>query len=332
MTVKHGRVVYAFNPTPSFLEKIAKVSGPRPILLSYYYLKKKNGLKTLEEWRKYSQPWILILDSGVYSLRNKLKLGMTATSGASKEFSKEDREHIFSQSLQQKDLIDKHVKDYIQFLHDAEGLYDVAVEMDMDDWMGVGYSDIYYKWMCEKISSHKIMRVWHQSGRTFEDWLEWVKDSTQSYLCVEGGTILGRNVELYNKFIYPAQQAGKKVHILAMTIPQILRDTPVNTTDSSTFINGGRFGTIKVPGLGEITFSNRTDLSKSSPATARHYVALAPNDLDYCKEYFRTMGYSFDDILNHPESHYLRVVLTLAYYDEYVDVPYVEKPSHVEIF
>ncbi len=334
MAIKNGRVVYAFFSTE--LNSIAKPSGPRPVLISYYYLKdaKEGGLKRLEEWRKYSQPWTLILDSGVYTLRGQLKLGLKASSGNKlKEFTKQDFDYIYDLTLQKKDKIDEHVRGYAQFLKDAEGLYDIAVEMDMDDWMGVQYSDIYYEWLCEKVSSTKIMRVWHQSGRNWADWVSWCNDPTQSYLCVEGGTILGRNITLYNKFIFEAHKMNKKVHILALTIPQVLRDTPVDTTDSSTYSNGGRFATVKVPNLGEICFSTKTDLSKATTSSGRHYVALSKEDLEFCVNYFQSIGFTLEQILaTGDEGRCNRSIATLFYYDEYVDLDYIPKSNHEEIF
>lgn len=331
--VKYGRVVYAF--VPAHFETIAKPSGPRPVLLSYYYLRNKenNGLKELEKWRKYSQPWTLIIDSGVYTLRAKLRLGISATSGRVKDFTKQDFEYVYNMTLQKKDKIDHHVRDYAQFLKDAEGFYDIAVEMDMDDWMGVQYSDIYYQWLCEKVSSTKIMRVWHQSGRNWDDWVRWCKDPTQPYLCIEGGTILGRNIDLYNKFIFEAHNYDKKVHILALTIPQILRDTPVNTTDSSTWVNGGRYATVKVPTLGEVCFSTETDLSKVTASSARHYTTLSKESLNYCLEYFKTIGFTMEETLATGSQGFInRSIMTLYYYDEYVDLPYIPKTIHESIF
>lgn len=334
MTVKYGRVVYAF--VPGHYENIAVPSGPRPVLLSYHYLKntKAGALKELEKWRKYNQPWLMMIDSGVYTLRQKLGVSSTAAgSGVLREFTKEDWKRTKSKALEKKDMIDKYVREYIVFLKEAEGLFDVAIEMDLDYELGIKYADEYYQQIVEKIDSKKILRVWHHHERTFEDWENWVNDPAQAYLCVEGGTVLGRNEILYNRFVNLAKEKGKKVHILALTIPGFLRNVNVDTADSSTYVNGGRFATVKVPTLGEVCFSTVTDLSKQTASTNRHYKTLSSQDLEFCIEYFKSIGFTLNDALaTGNEGFWKRTLMTIAYYDDYVDIPYIEKSSHEVMF
>ena len=319
--VKYGRIVYAFSPSLSMLENVAKRAGPRPILLSYFYLRKRTGLKALEKWRKFSKPWTLFIDSGVYTLQTRLGIQATGTS-AFQDYTEEDWADFRKVMLAEKDEIDAYVNDYTQFLKDAEGLYDVAIEMDVDNLMGVEYSDLYYEQLLNACDSHKLMRVWHASGRDYQSWLEWTKNPNMTWMALEGGTTHNRDPKFYNKMTWPAKKNGKKVHILALTIPRILRSVPIDTTDSSTFVNGGRYGTIKIPGMGEIGFSTTTDLTKKTSSSSRHYTTLNEEDFNWCLEYFKENGFTFEELTSDKLAHYNRIVLTLEYYDKYIDLPF----------
>lgn len=332
---KSGRIVYAFVPSENRLEKLAKPAGPRPVLLSYYLLKteKTDPIGLLEKWWNYSRPYTLIIDSGVYSLRKKLGVNSTASGSAMlKELREEDWKKIRGEALKKKSEVDAYVAEYISFLKKADSFYTVAIEMDLDYEFGIKYSDEYYEQITSKIDSKRIMRIWHHQERTFEDWLSWCNDPKQDWLGIEGGTVLSRDIDLYNRFIQPAHDAGKKVHILAMTVPQIFRDTLVTTADSSSFVQQAQYGTVRIPILGSVYFGHLIDLSKIK-ASDMCYKVLRPDEAKFCDDYLASIGFTAEDaMLDGSQGFFNRAIMNLLYYDKYVDIPYAEKSKQETLF
>lgn len=331
-----NRIIHAFTPSNSLFNKVAVPSGPRPILISFWFLNKGSkvsfdkALKNLERWRKFSEGYLLLIDSGVYSLQGQLASNMTATKRALVN-DKASLERIQSEGQEREVEIEAYVHRYADFLQKADGLYDYAIEMDVCNFMGGQYSDKYFEILVDKVPKRKLMRVWHQASRSWEDWLEWVQDPDFEYFCIEGGLVHGRNPELYQKFIRQSRAHNKRVHILALTVPEFLKKVDCDTSDSSTFVNGGRFGTVKVPNLGEITFSTATDLTRNTASSARHYTRLSEIELAYCLDWFKQWGYTLDDVLG-PEGHYIRIILNIRFNDKVLNVPYEGNPEKLDIW
>lgn len=329
-----GRLYYSFNPSDSMYENLAVPSGPRPTLLSAFYLigqkgnKIDEGLKTLEKWRKYSTGYALMLDSGVFTIRAKLGFNVHQSTQFN-SMTDGQKKALIDKSTEQIEVMEKYVTGYCTFLKQAEGLYDSAVDMDVDQFLGTDYADKYYQRLCETIEPRKIMRVYHQIYRKWEVWEEWLKSPDTEYLCVEGGMMHARDPEYYRNFINLAHDYGKRVHVLALTVPDFMKKVPVDTTDSSTFVNGGRYGSIKVPGIGEITFSDKTDLTKNTAATGKHYKNLPAGQLETCKRWFALHGFTMEKVL---EDHYTRSILNIFYHDAVVDVPYQPQSQSLNIF
>jgi hypothetical protein len=329
-----GRLYYSFNPSESMLENLAKPSGPRPTLISVFYLigqkgnKVEEGLKTLEKWRKYSEGYALMLDSGVFTLRSKLGFGIHQGVQI-KTMTEEGRNQLQSKGLKNLDEMDGYVKSYCRFLQLAEGLYDSAVEMDVDHFMGIDHADRYYKQICDAIGPRRVMRVFHQMFRTWSDWEEWMKDPETEFHCMEGGIMHKRDPEFYRTYINLAHANKKRIHVLALTVPDFMKKVPTDTSDSSTFVNGGRYGSIKVPGIGEITFSDKTDLTKNTAATNKHYKNITAGQLETCKRWFALHGFTMEKVL---EDHYTRSILNIFYHDAVVDVPYQPQSQSLNIF
>jgi len=328
------RVYYSFNPSPSMLENLAKPSGPRPTLVSAFYLigekgdKVTEGLKTLEQWRKYSQPYDLMIDSGVYTIRAKMGFGIHE--GAQlKNLTEEGKQSLIAQGNAQRKKLDEYVKKYCEFLKLADGMYDSAVEMDVDHFLGADVADEYYDWMVNAVDPKLVMRVFHQSYRTWEDWVEWMKNPETAFHCMEGGIMHRRDPQFYRHYINTAHKYGKRIHVLALTVPDFMKKVPADTVDSSTFVNGGRYGSIKVPGVGEVTFSSKTDLTKNSAATHKHYTNIPKHHLEMCKAWFKLHGYTMEQVL---EDHYVRSILNIFYHDVVVDVPYQPQSKSLNVF
>ena len=104
-----------------------------------------SALSRLEMWRKNSLPWPMFIDSGVYSLQAKLGTGLTATGArAFAELSASERKIIRDRLSHIEGTIAELVEWYAKFLKAADGLWDYAIEMDVDNFLGVEYSDKYY--------------------------------------------------------------------------------------------------------------------------------------------------------------------------------------------
>lgn len=330
-----GRVVYAFNPSNHFLEGIAIPSGPRSVLLSYWYLKSDKDGKQLKRWWDYvTRDYTLFVDSGVHSFKAKATISTTKT--AYHALLPVDKDSIELPSEVLEDM-DAYVDKFLNYAEAHYDHFDWVFEMDCDEFTSIEKADQYYNQMVERIGPDKIIRVWH-STRTFEDWKRWCEDPTIKYLSIEGGVQHSRNPDFYDKFVRYAHKYGKKVHVLALTTKNFLKQVNIDTTDSSTFINGGRFASVKVPGVGDVIFSQLTFAkneeiedpfdqdTKPSAAMRMHYSKLSKEQLANCVAWFEENGYTLEDVLSKATlGAHIRSTLNILYFDKVVDKEYREQ-------
>ncbi|MBU2072755.1 MAG: hypothetical protein KKA68_21180 [Gammaproteobacteria bacterium] len=318
----NGRIFYAFSPGKGMLEQVAEPAGPRPILVSAYYLqKKKKDGDILEGWYEYAKPYPLLLDSGVFTFRDKLGFGFKQ--GLHFHLmTDDDKGVVLGRGLTNQTEMDDFVDSYILYLKKNKGLYDYVVEMDVDEFMGVEVADIYYKKLCEAIPNEQIIRVWH-STRTFENWIEWCETPSISYLAIEGSSQHGRDPQFYRKFIDYARQHGKKTHVFALTAPTFLTRVDVDTVDSSSFAVGGRYALVYTP-IGCVSFAKQTTKNNK-----KNYYHLTDDDRVAVDSWITSKGFTIEDIQDSWQS---RNILNLFYFDDFVDVPYVAQMQSYDIF
>lgn len=317
--MRAGRITYAFNAkNRDHFEEVAVPSGKRPILLSAFYL--NNDPKLLEKWRKYSYPHKLILDSGIYTYKSKL--GYDVKGLIYHQLTAEEQ-IWFIRDAQEKvgDDIEAFAREYRDFLKASDGLFDAAVDLDVDEFLGVPQADKFYRMLCEGVPSDKVIRVWHTT-RSFDDWIMWCEDPDISYLAIEGGRQHKRDPITYRRFVNYAVENGKNTHVLALTTAEFLRKVPVTTVDSSSFLQGGRHAQVWVPRLGVISFGRKV-------SNKRHFSRLTTMQQEHTEQWAKRVGMTIKDF---SESWTNRCVANLHYFDEYVDVPYKELAMSINLF
>lgn len=312
------RITYAFAPTRAYLEEVATPSGKRPILLSAYYL--KFNTTKLEAWRRYNHPKLLLIDSGVYTF--KAKLGYSIGTMIYNRLSPETQEHFQTEGLATiGDDIEAFATRYAAFLKEAEGLYDFAVDLDVDELVGLELAERCYEIILSQIPPERIIRVWH-STRPREDWIKWCKDPNIKYLAIEGGIQHRRDPDVYNRFINHSRRHGKRVHVFALTTRDFLCRVPLDTCDSSTFSEGARFGTAHIPDVGRVAFGERLK-------TVKHFDTHEQAQQEKVIEWLKAKGLSLDMMR---ESWEVRCLANLYYFDEVIDVPYRPRVRSYDLF
>lgn len=311
-----NRVIFAFNPDLRFLRTIAEPEGDMDILISFHYLQGKKQDKMVRGWGEFTKKYNrwLYIDSGVFSIRKQYGV---LDYGRWKDLTPDMKDHVRLNSDQQQEVIE-FTDRYIDFLKTNYDYYDWAFEMDCDEFTSIDFANSLYNRMKEVIGPHKIIRVWH-SSRSFDDWVKWCKDPEMEYLGIEGLTVHSRNADFYNKFIDLAHKHGKKVHVLAITTKEFLRDTSVDSVDSSTWVNGGRFASMIIPEVGHVIFSEQTDLTKDTSAVRMHYSLLNDYDMQKALDWFKECGFTLEDVLkDKTEGANIRCRINIQYFKKYV--------------
>ncbi len=256
------RVVFAGSISIPFINQFI-IAGCRQVLFSYWYLReleKKGKLEPVfKALRRHAK--LIYIDSGVFSFYKKL--GVPRNSKKLYDVPAPILEEIKAKGLAKWPEFVKFTKEYVKFLNRWDKYFDYAFEMDVDLFVSVPHSDRLFNYIVKHYKNpRKIMRVWHWS-RPFEDWQAWVDSGQFERLSVEGAGTHGRDPNFYKKFTDYAHKGGVKVHVLATTSPDFLRKVPCDTSDASTWCNGGRFGVCFTP-FGAISFGRKAQ-------SARHW-------------------------------------------------------------
>ena len=246
-----GRLVFAVVPGRSFLEMfehIVEVTGRKipNILVSMFYLRGSSGGEKLRRVRAMCDR--LFIDSGVFSFRSKIlsEEGMFFKA-AYWTLSEDAKNKILEAGLRNKSYFDDFADEYRRFLITYGDVIDVAIDLDVDQFLGLPIAEQYYQSMLEVFPAEKIMRVWHSHGRDWGEWKEWCSSGKYKWLSLEGPDQHKRNVDMYNRFIDYAHQYGIKVHVLAVTTLQFMFQVALDTCDSSTYTVGGRYARLIMP-------------------------------------------------------------------------------------
>lgn len=136
---------------------------------------------------------------------------------------------------------DAYLKRYIEFINKWDVEY--FFELDIDPI--VGYDKVLeMRRTLEKGTGKRCIPVWHKS-RGLDDFVK----TTQKYSYIAIGGIVTKEIAkkqwpYMRKLIEIAHANNCKVHGLGFTSTQELAKYPFDSVDSTTWINGGRFGNI----------------------------------------------------------------------------------------
>lgn len=221
---------------------------------------------------------------------------------------------------------DKFAKDYIDFLVKTIDYWDYAIDLDVDEFLGIEKADEFYQQLTDRIDSNKLIRVWH-STRGIETYFRWCEDKTIPYIAIEGADQYNRNINFYAELVDYANQHNTKTHILATTIDRFQKQVNSFTVDSSTFLQGGRNATIVVPGLGSVAMGQKESIEHKNNLTGEieqipvknHYVWMSRHDKKIVEDWINHIGLDFQNIR---DDWTWRCVANLFYSDAYTDFPY----------
>lgn len=310
-----SRFVPAMTPSNWYLDHILKVVKPSSVLFSFWYLRRRKTEPARPLKLSKELGIEVFIDSGAYSL--KIEQGIFHVGSSFTRLPEAEKERVVREAMKQYDVYSDFADAYIEYLLQYNDYYAWAFDLDFDPFLGIEIADEMYGQMIKRgVDPQKVIRVWH-SCRTFDDWREWCKNPQYKYLAIEGGNEHGRNPDFYNPFVSLAHEYGKKVHVLAITDKNFLKAVPVDTGDSSTYTEGGRFASVRTP-WGRVSFAR----SGKHLTYSWHYDALSEGDKVRVGEYFKEMGYGVEQLR---ESHMLRTQINLLYFEKYIGT--IEKPE-----
>lgn len=202
--------IYAVCAGVASLTALLKARFPH-VLFSYLYLSKDRRLyeMTVENCAAFDS---IMVDSGAFTFFER---------GISPQFS-----------------FDEFVKKYAEFITKNTWI-DRYVELDLD-LMGIPLKKIeeWQDYLTQKTGRKPIL-VWHRC-RGVEYW----KKMCSEYEWVGFSLDKGTTIEEARKMVLYALKQGCKVHGFGITGEKALFKIPFSTVDSSSWMSGGRWGTV----------------------------------------------------------------------------------------
>lgn len=138
---------------------------------------------------------------------------------------------------------DQYLKKYINFINK----YDIEYFFELDIDSVVGYEKVKeMRAVLEKGTGKKCIPVWHKS-RGLEEWHKLTKE--YNYVAI-GGIVTKEIKPKEYKYLSPmlsiAKENGCKVHGLGFTNLKALKRYHFYSVDSTSWLSGGRFGTLYI--------------------------------------------------------------------------------------
>ncbi len=256
-----GRVIFALSFSPSRLKSTFFPTPVENVLISYYYIQSENKerykvqTQLVADVRKKAKK--VFIDSGIFTLKTKYVKGFSV-SGSFLVMPKDQVNKFRHEATKNIKMFDRFARRYTKWLTKFDRLYDWAFDLDVDEFLGKDIADRYYQILKETIPNpRKIIRVWHGLDRTWDDWVRWCESGEHDYLAVEGGGSHSMDYDFYRRMIAKAHEHGIKVHVLAATSADFMKNVPCDTADSSSWMTGSRYGYIYTP-YGKISFGKKT--------------------------------------------------------------------------
>jgi len=311
-----GRLVFALTPGRTFLElfgHIKKITGRRvpALLVSMFYLRGKGGSEKLGKIRGLCDR--LIVDSGIFSLRSQiLKAQGVSIRVAHWKLGSAAQQQLISICQDNMTMFDQFAEEYGTFLSVNDDLLDTAIDLDVEQMLGIDKANDYYRDLSTCINPRKLMRVWHAFKRTWHDWSDWCESGDFDWLAMEGPDQHNRDVGMYTRFINKAHQHSVKVHILATTTLSFLSKVPMDSCDSSTYTVGGRWARLIMPGGRDVLVGE-----KYKADYGNNYSNLPLVEQKEVQEVFRYFGFTLEELSTSHEARCLfNALVFLLYYDK----------------
>lgn len=266
---------------------------PKKVLMSYFYLSKMKPHKLEELFSTLRGLGIMtLIDSGVFSLKIKYGKGMFAISSPHERLTQHEKDVIIQTYTEKIGIFEKFKNDYIEFLKVWGDKLDFAVDMDVDQFLGLSVAEKWYRDIITVFPTSRLLRVWHAAERDFGDWKKWCESGLYTYLAIEGGGSHGLKPDFYHPFIDTAHQYGIKVHILGMTSIDFLNKVNCDTGDSTTYQCGARFGQIHTPW----GFVYLSEVGKEKSGKQNYFI-LSEEEQKRIREFITDHGFSFESFL-----------------------------------
>ena len=201
--------IYAVATNEENIDMLVSVGYPY-LLVSFFFLQKGKSFfkKVLTNVSHFTS---IFVDSGAYTFF-KHDVGMS---------------------------VDDFANAYIDFLGQHEGWISEYIELDLDP-IGVEYSKV-VEWrerMTERVGRPPIP-VWHKI-RGIAEW----ENMCKSYSYVGLSSDKGIPKQVLRKMTIYARKRGCKVHGFGITKTDYMLYIPYTSVDSSTWVNGARYGYI----------------------------------------------------------------------------------------
>lgn len=146
--------------------------------------------------------------------------------------------------------LDDFVRRYINFINENDVKY--FFELDIDNIIGLNQVEEIRKYI--EVQTHKkTIPVWHPNRG-----IEYFKKMCDEYDYVALGGVVncdvkkGNYIKTFPWFIDYAHKTNTKIHGLGVTQLSILRSCRFDSVDSSTWVNGSRFGELHLFNQGTI--------------------------------------------------------------------------------
>lgn len=312
-----GRVVFALTPAKVFIDmftQIMEITGRKlpALLVSMHYLQGEGGGVKLQILRDLCEH--LMVDSGVFSLRSQVfKDQDISIRIAHWKLDPAAQARLIEICKEKEEMFDSFAQDYAVFLERNASSIDVAIDLDVEQMLGMDKAEEYYILLKQHIEQYKLMRVWHAFLRTWQDWVDWCESGEHAWLAMEGPDQHNRDPSLYSRFIVKAHECNVKVHILATTTLKFLSQVPMDTCDSSTYTVGGRWARLIIPNGDSILVGENYKQEYGN-----HYRNLAKAEQARILEIFEYFGFTLDEL---SESHMARCLFNAFVFLHHFDKP-----------
>jgi len=192
-------------------------------LMSYYYIKKREGLA--EFIRDNSEE--ILIDSGAHSFQKGTQVNW-----------------------------DTYTREYANFIKrfDRENVIGYF-EMDVDNI--IGYQKVLELRRVLELVSDKIIPVWHKN-RGISEYQKMCQDYAGKIVAITGFKNEDIKDDQYLMFLKYAKKYNCKVHCLGMTRTKILDKVPFDYVDSSSWVQSSIFGRIGTKGKVTKEFSKKS--------------------------------------------------------------------------
>lgn len=244
---KDDKAIMFFSAPASRYLKYFRAYNLNSVLMSYHYVKQKKGdfmrlIEFIEETNGY-----LMIDSGAFTFKNSTDPNL--------DYTKEE-------------TYKSYMDEFIQFCYDHSKWIYCTVNMDMERWVGFDVVDKWNDTLFKPLS--KVTNVVFNIDPEPIDQMERLKLYCKQF------DYIGLNRKMIDRVeqVYAYAQMNKvRVHGFAITSLSILKNTPLFSVDSTSWLSGSRFGsTYKYDGKNFYNFdANHKHRRKTLKLLCREY-------------------------------------------------------------